>query len=83
MLVRVMAFGCALFVAAWSLQAKEYISDETAIRGVDADMVAALNARDVDSPVGCPTFPTTEPCGRIASRAWSARKLSASTLGGM
>ena len=48
MLIRMMAFGSVLLLAAWSLQAKEYSSDETAIRGVDADMVAALNDRDVD-----------------------------------
>ena len=48
MVVRLIAIGCALFLSAQSLQAKEFSSDENAIRGVDANMVAALNARDVD-----------------------------------
>jgi uncharacterized protein (TIGR02246 family) len=48
MIVRAIAIGCALLVSSPSLNAKEHSSDENAIRSVDTDMVAALNARDVD-----------------------------------
>lgn len=46
--VRLIVCGCALLLCAGFLQANEFDSDENAIRRVDADMVAALNARDVD-----------------------------------